>query len=304
MKRLKIGDTIGIVAPASPAKTKTEIKRAIFEIEKLGFKVKLGESVGKTFGYLSGEDNIRARDINNMFKDKEVDGIICLRGGYGCPRILDSLDLEMIKENKKPFVGYSDITALHITFNRLCNMATFHGPMAVSDFSKGLDDYTLKYFKKILMENPVGEIENPQGEQLQILCQGECQGEIVGGNLALIVASLGTPYEIDTKDKILFIEEVGEKPYSIDRMLTQLKLAGKLDQSRGIVLGDFEDCGPSKNSKVTINDVFAQILTPIGKPLYYNFQSGHCSPLATLPLGVKAQMKDGKVNILESPFED
>lgn len=304
MKKLKIGDTIGLIAPASPSKIKGDIKKAIFEIEKMGFSVKVGNSVGKNFGYLSGDDDIRANDINEMFNDENIDGIICIRGGYGCPRILDKIDFETIKKNKKPFVGYSDITALHIAFNKFCDMATFHGPMAVSDISKGLDQYSLKYFKKTLMEDPIGEINNPEGEEISVLVEGEARGELIGGNLCLIASTLGTPYEIDIKDKILFIEEVGEKPYSIDRMLTQLRLSGKLDECSGIILGDFEDCLPSKNSKVTIEDVFEQILIPLGKPLYYNLQSGHCSPLATLPFGVKCQMKDGKVFVLENPFFD
>lgn len=300
-KGLKKGDTIGFVAPASPS-NKIDIDNAKSFFENLGFKIKLGKSVYNSYGYLAGSDIERANDINNMFSDTEVNGILCIRGGYGSSRILDLIDFENIRNNPKVFIGFSDITALHISINKLSELITFHGPMAVSNFSDEVDDFTLDNFKRVLFEEEYNPIfKNPEGEEIIIINKGISEGKLVGGNLSLIVNTIGSKYEIDTKDKILLIEEVGEDPYSIDRMLTQLKLAGKLKDLKGIILGDFLECVASKKEyeeQLPIIKVFENILKPLSIPIIYNIQIGHCKPVLTIPLGANIKIDGDKGEIL------
>lgn len=287
-RMLKSGDTIGLVAPASPA-TEEEFTQAVTGLEREGFKVISGKSCTETYGgYLSGKPQIRADDIHEMFSSKEIDGIMCLRGGYGTSQLLPLLDYDLIKQNPKVFVGFSDITALHIAFLQKANLITFHGPT----MSRGLNqlpDISRQYLlKSIMSAETVGEIINEQDHSsIQSLTSGIAKGQLVGGNLSLISATMGTPYEIDTKNKILFIEEVGEDPYRIDRMLTQLMLAGKLSEAEGIVLGTWHRCEPKKRpGYFTVEDLFQKIIKPLNKPTIYNVQAGHGPVNITLPLGV------------------
>jgi len=291
---LKLGDTLGVIGPASPT-TDKNIKKVEEVLKEMGFKVKMGKSVYERHGYLSGTDDIRAEDINSMFGDKEVDGILCIRGGYGTGRILDLINYEIIKENPKVFIGYSDITALHIAFNQIAGLVTFHGPMACdiirnfSNFSKEL------LFKAIMSSEPVGKISNPEGEEIITINGGITEGTIVGGNLSLIADTIGTPYEIDVKGKILFIEEVKEEPYRIDRMLNQLRLSGKLNEAAGIVLGDFNNCHAEKpDESLSLGQVIDDYFKPLNKPTIYNLQAGHCKPMVTIPFGVKARLDADK----------
>ncbi|AKL96968.1 hypothetical protein CACET_c35370 [Clostridium aceticum] len=301
-KALKPEDTIGIIAPASPS-TKEKITLAKKKLTALGYKVRIGKSCYAEHGYLAGKDDLRAEDINHMFWDKTIKGIICLRGGYGTTKLLDKLDLKTIKNNPKVFVGYSDITALHLAMNQKCDLVTFHGPMAASDFAGNIEDFTIKSFLTAVMNpKPIEVIENPISTKIKCLVKGEAEGEIVGGNLALITATMGTPYEINTKGKLLFIEDVGEAPYRVDRMLTQLALAGKFHEVSGILLGDFKDCeAPEGEKSLNLMEVFEEIILPYGKPTIYNLKAGHCSPMITLPLGVKAILKatEGKLYMKE-----
>ncbi|MBU5437032.1 LD-carboxypeptidase [Tissierella sp. MSJ-40] len=303
-KALKFGDTIGVIAPASPT-TEERVKKAHDKLIEMGFKVKMGKSPYERYGYLSGSDAIRAEDVNQMFKDKEVDGIICLRGGYGTPRILGLLDYEAIKNNPKIFVGYSDITALHIAFTQICNLVTYHGPMVSSDMIGDFSDFSRDNLFKVIMNNEsIGEICNPEGEEIISINGGIAEGTIIGGNLSLIVDTIGTPYEIDVKGKILFIEEIGEEPYNIDRMFNQLRLAGILEDANGIILGDFNNCVSEKHDEnLTLEQVIEDHIKPIGKPTIYNLQAGHCDPMVTLPFGVKARLDADKKEliILEKP---
>lgn len=302
-KALKLGNTIGVVAPASPAGKENTIK-AKEALIKMGFKVKMGESCYSTHGYLAGTDDIRVRDLHEMFEDDAVDGIICLRGGYGTPKLLEKLDYDIIAKNPKVFVGYSDITAIHTALNQKCNLVTFHGPMVFSNMASGLDEFTYDSFTKSIMSgSKIGNIENPEGERIETLVGGKTEGELVGGNLALICATMGTPYEIDTRGKILFLEDIGEEPFRVDRMLTQLLLAGKLSDANGIILGDWNDCEPEKpEESLSLKEVFEEILLPLNKPTIYNLKSGHCTPMITLPLGVNTKLDAdlGEVIIEES----
>lgn len=305
-KGLSIGDKVALIAPSSPTAKET-VDRAKSRIEDLGFNVVMGESCYESYGYLAGSDELRAKDINTMFRDKEIDGIICLRGGYGASRILELLDYEMIKENPKVFVGYSDITVLHIALTQKSDLITYHGPMAASDFAGNISDFSVENFKNIVFDGDYQPIlENPDGEEVITIREGRAEGEVIGGNLCLLTNTIGTDYEIDTKDKILFIEEVGEDPYAIDRMLTQLKLSGKFEGVKGILLGDFADCVASKSEydeQLPLIKVFENILGGLGVPCMYNFQLGHCEPVLTIPFGVKVEMdtKKSRIKMLEKP---
>ncbi|MBM7616123.1 S66 peptidase family protein [Alkaliphilus hydrothermalis] len=305
-KALKIGDTIGIVATSSPT-TQEKVKSAKKELEALGFKVKLAPSCHATRGYLAGDDQMRADDLNGMFADQEVKGIICLRGGYGAPKILKRVDFELIKNNPKVFVGYSDITALHMAMNQICGLVTFHGPMAASDIAGGLDEFSEKELIRAITESiPMGKISNPEEVKIETLVGGKTQGIIIGGNLSLIAATMGTPYEIDTKGKILFLEEIGEEPYSVDRMLTQLALAGKFDDAVGIILGDWNNCEAEKpEESLSLMEVLEEMIVPYGKPTIYNLKAGHCTPKVTLPFGVMASLDadTGSLTIEEGATE-
>lgn len=301
-RALKKGDTIYIVAPASPTE-KEKIEQVKNAVENLGFNVIIGESCVEEFAYLSGKDEVRARDLNKAFKDNNVHGIFCMRGGYGTPRILDMLDYDTIKNNPKVFNGFSDITSLHVAINQKSNLVTFHGPMVASNMLEDFDDFTKESFMRTITFNEGFKIENPRKKEIETLVGGKAEGEIIGGNLTLIVTSLGTEYEIDTKGKLLFIEEIGEPPYKIDRMLTQLRLANKFKDVAGIIFGDFNNCIPKEGHKsFEIKELICQIVAPCGKPIVYNVKSGHCKPMITLPFGVKTLLDadNGEILVLEN----
>lgn len=290
-KVLKKGDTVGLIGPASPTPPEN-IKPSIEKVQELGFKVITGESCYGIHGYLSGSDEIRANDINNMFKDKSIDGIWCIRGGYGTPRILNMLDYNAIRLNPKIFIGYSDITVLHIAINQKCKLVTFHGPMVSTELIYNIDDFTQDYMiRNIMNTEPLGLINNPNNIEIKTLVSGKCEGKLIGGNLSLVVGTLGTPYEIDTRGKILFLEDIDEELYRIDRMLTQLKLSGKFCDAEGIILGNWNNCVAEEPEKsLTLMEIFNEIISPFCKPTIYNFMAGHCMPMITLPFGVNAKL--------------
>lgn len=289
-RKLKRGDTIGLVAPASRTSVKN-LTKCVEAVEDLGFKAVLGNSADKSFmGYLSGDDDVRAKDINEMFSRTDIDGIFCLRGGYGSCRLIDKLDLEMIRNNPKVFVGYSDITILHLVLNQICNMVTFHGPMVSSNMISKFDDYTKKNFLDTLFMDEELEFQNPEGKEINILSEGCAEGVLVGGNLCLLATSIGTPYEVDTRNKILFIEEVGEYTYKVDRFLQQLKHSGKFDAVKGIIIGSFKECDPERKGDASLLEVFNDIIKPLDKPTVYDVECGHCFPTASLPLGANCKL--------------
>lgn len=304
-KRLQKGDTIGIIGPSGAVRREGAVDRAAEYAKGLGFNVKLGESANAHYGYLSGTDALRARDLNAMFADPQVDAIVCTRGGYGTMRMLDLLDYELIRANPKIFVGFSDITALHIAFLEKCGLVTFHGPMATTWNDEFPDGFTQDAFYAAVMNaKPLGALHNAPGYGVRSTVNPGCaEGLLVGGNLSLIAGTIGTPYEIDTKGRILFIEEVGERTYCVDRMLTQLRLAGKFDDCAGIVFGDFKDC-PVEYPEfgLTLEEVIRDVAAPCAKPIFTGLQSGHCTPKLTLPFGVRACMDADActLSILES----
>lgn len=295
---LKKGDKIGLIGPCSPT-PEERIEPSIKVMKELGFDVVIGESCTGCHGFLSGNDEMRANDINSMFEDKSIKGIFAIRGGYGSGRLLDMLDYEMIKKNPKVFAGYSDVTALHNVFNKNCKLITFHTPMPSTELYKGVDGYTMECLKKnIFSDEPLGTLENPYGQEIKSLVAGKAKGKLVGGNLSLIVSSMGTPYEIDTKGKILFLEDVDESPYRIDRMLLQLKQCGKFKDSAGIILGAYTNCEAKRDeNSLSLMEVFEELIKPENKPTIYNVACGHCMPTMSLPLGSKVMIDGDKSEI-------
>ncbi|MCM3389663.1 LD-carboxypeptidase [Ureibacillus chungkukjangi] len=290
-KALKKGDTIGLIG-ASSATPRESLPQAIEAVEKLGFNVVVGDSCYKRHGYLAGTDELRANDVNRMFRDASIDGIFSIRGGYGATKILPLLDYEMIRDNPKVFAGYSDVTALHIAFNQLCDLVTYHTPMPSTEFIKPeMDEYTWSSFLEsiTLTKESNYYLANPTNQEMSSLVPGKATGQLIGGNLTLVTASLGTPYEIDTKGKILFLEDIDEYERSIDRMLTQLKLSGKLDEVAGILLGAWTNCGPQYPKRpehsLRLQTIFEEILVPLNKPILMDVACGHCLPTMSLPLG-------------------
>jgi len=304
-RQLKKGDTIGLVGPSGAIRTAGALEKSVAMVEEMGFKVKLGESCGKVYGYLSGTDEVRARDVNAMFRDDTVDAIICVKGGYGTMRMLDQLDYEAVRANPKIFMGYSDITAMHTAYLEKADLVTFHGPMPASCWVDGLDEVTLNAMLSMLMDVCDDRvIANPEGHPFTTVNSGVCEGRLVGGNLSLIDGLMGTPYELDTKGRILFIEDIGEKTYRLDHMLTHLRLAGKFDDCAGVVLGHFTDC-PIEFPEfgLSIEQIVQDIVAPCGKPVFSGFTVGHALPNLTLPLGVQCRMDadQGTITLLESP---
>jgi muramoyltetrapeptide carboxypeptidase len=299
--RLKIGDTIGLVAPAG-IESAEKIEKGIEKLKSLGFNIKKGEHIYDKWGYFAGKDEDRAKDIMDMFEDDEVSMVLCVRGGYGAMRSMPYLDFDKIKKNPKIFMGYSDITVLLNTIYQKEGLVTFHGPMINSNLEV---DETLNSFLSTVMRGYEEYcIENPVHIPMVSNTDKSVEGKIVGGNLSLICGVLGTTYEIDMKDKILFIEEVDEAPYRIDRMLTQLQLTGKLEECSGIVLGQFTDCdgdGEDKNT-FTLSQVLEDRIMTLDKPVLINFMCGHDNPKLVLPIGAKARLncKRGQIEILQS----
>ena len=296
--RLNYGDTIGIIAPASAPPDPKNIDRAIAALERLGFKTKLGPNVRKRWGFLAGSDRDRAHDLMKMFADRKVKAIVCVRGGYGTARILPLLDYRTIRANPKIFIGYSDITSLHCAFLTKSNLVSFHGPMLISDFGKAdFPDFTRQSFLKTLMQpSAPGSIRDGyQRKTVTILRRGQASGPLVGGNITLLCASLGTPYQPAFKNGILFFEDIDEKPYRFDRMLTQLLNAGLLQQVAGIAIGINAGCQDpktrnAKEYRQTLEDVFKDRLLPLKIPVVAGLPFGHIPLNATLPVGARATL--------------
>ncbi len=307
-KRLYPGDTIGIIAPSSPGESELALA-GLSWLKEQGFRAQLGATFDQTYGYLAGPDTLRAADIQQMFTNPDIDGIICLRGGYGSMRLLDLLDYEVIRANPKVFVGYSDITALHISIGQRTGLITFHGPMIASDMGKGITGYSFdSLFRTLTAPTPPGLITNPPyAAEPLVIVPGSTAGLLTGGNLSLLAATLGTPYEIDTAGKILCIEEVGEAPYRIDRMLTQLSLAGKLQAAAGIVFAVCADCDNEDNSPdFTLEEVLYDRLGGLKQPVLANLYFGHTPDKATLPFGLNASLEtdQGGLIINETATQD
>lgn len=294
---LREGDTIGLIAPGSPVGD-LALQRAVNNIESLGLKVKLGAFVSMERGYLAGTDEQRLADIYAMFADPGIQGVWCVRGGYGCMRLLPRLDFRLIRKNPKVFIGYSDITALHLAIQQETGLMTFHGPVGTSEYT----DYTRQYLRKVLFAGEASRpltiplspenIANPEpGYRLEVIRPGLASGPLVGGNLSLLSAMVGTAHEPQVKGRILFMEEVGEKPYRIDRMLTQLRQALPLEKAAGIALGIFNDCQPDEDDlSLTLMETLKDRLGDLNIPVVYGLSFGHIANMCTLPVGAPARL--------------
>lgn len=285
VKPLFPGARVALVAPAS-AVPEEKFQPALDFVRSLGLEpVPYPSSIYTNHeGYLAASDAQRATDLNSAFADPTIDGIWCIRGGYGCHRLLPLLDEETIRRNPKWFGGYSDISALHAFLNQNCHQETFHCTMPSTEPNP--DTFTLEWLKKALFGGLTGELSYPEGQAPTTLVPGKAEGALCGGNLSLLAASLGTPWEIDTKGKILFLEDIGEYTYRVDSMLTQLRNAGKFDDCAGIILGAWTDCSPQEPDRTKLlPEIFEQLIAPAGKPAIMDVACGHCLPTLALPMG-------------------
>jgi muramoyltetrapeptide carboxypeptidase len=299
---LQAGDTIGIIAPAS------NIKRELLDagckvLEKLGYKPLYLDSITGKNLYFAGSADRRARELEEMFSRDDVRAIVCARGGYGANYLLNTLNLDKIKAHPKIFVGYSDVTSLLTYISDSTGLVTFHGPMITKDFAHS-DGVDLPSWEAALGASE-WKIDFGPESGAKPLVAGSAEGILYGGCLSMLSASLGTPYEIHTEGTILFIEDVAAKPYQIDRMLMQLKLAGKLADVRGIVFGEMLECVQNNDQDYTLEEVVFRLVGDLGIPVAYGLRSGHVSRRnITLPLGVRAVLdvgrREGSLRILES----
>ncbi|MBP1948841.1 S66 peptidase family protein [Virgibacillus litoralis] len=292
-ERLYYGDTIGVIAPASPADMK-RLNRAIPFFEKMGLNIRLGNYIDEVHGYLAGTDEQRLADFHDMIADTSVKAIIFARGGYGTGRIAKDIDYELIKQNPKIIWGYSDITYLHTTIRQAIDLVTFHGPMLASDIADAdFDSLSARLIQQLF--KPAKLFYTEDISSLQVLVPGEATGALVGGNLSLLISTLGTAYEIDTTGKLLLLEDIGEEPYRVDAMLNQLKLAGKLTDAAGIIVGDFAEAEPKKEKpSLSLEQVFHDYFADLQCPVMSGFKIGHCLPHFSVPLGTSAKLSTAK----------
>lgn len=282
---LRLGDTVGIVAPASNVKC-SDLELGCDALKRAGFSPFYFDSILDQELYFAGSVDRRARELEEMFGNEEVRAIVCARGGYGANYLLKALDLRKIKAHPKIFVGYSDITSLLTYFADAAGLVMFHGPMVAKDWTHD-DGVDLASWQAALSSTEAWEVK--LGAGVSGLVEGQAEGVLYGGCLSLLAASLGTPYEIKTVGTILFLEDLAAKPYQIDRMLVQLKLAGKFEGVQGIVFGEMLDCVQTAGQGYTLEEVVLRIVGKLGVPVAYGVRSGHVtSGNITLPMGVRA----------------
>jgi muramoyltetrapeptide carboxypeptidase len=306
---LKKGDTIGLVCPAYSAFIREEVELAKEALQVMGFKVKIGEHLFDRYGYLAGKDEDRARDINMMFADKNINCIMAMHGGWGCARLLPLLDYDTIQKNPKIFIGYSDITALLLGIYSQTGLITFHGPVGSSTWN----NFSVEYFKNVLIDGLPTRMSNPikKGDSLvqmedrtRTIFGGKATGKLIGGNLTVLSHIMGSTYLPDCKDAILFIEDVNEEVYKMDRMITQLKISGILNQLKGFVFGKCSDCNPSKGGygSLTLEDVLEDHIKPLKIPAFSGAMIGHIKDKFTVPIGIEATIDadEGIIKLKES----
>ena len=297
-QRLCFGDTVGIIAPASAPPDPKAVDRAAAALERFGFQPKLANNIHARHGFLAGSDRERAGDIMQMFADKKVRAILCLRGGYGSARLLDRLDFDVIRRHPKILSGYSDVTTLHWALAVKAKLMSVHAPMLNGELdANDLPEFTRKsFFRTVMKAEASGSISDGCPEKnISIVRGGQAEGRLVGGNLSVLCATLGTPYVPSFKGKIFFFEDIGEKPYRLDRMLTQLLNAGLLQQVAGVAVGVNPDCHDPRASaggefRQTAADVVKERLESLGVPVVTGLPFGHVALNATLPVGAKATL--------------
>jgi muramoyltetrapeptide carboxypeptidase len=311
--RLEPGDLVGIIAPASAPPDPQAVDRAVAQVERLGFQAKLGRHVRARHGYLAGTDRERAADLMAMFTARRVRGVICLRGGYGTARIVDRLDFAALRRHPKVFAGYSDITLLHCALGTRAGLVTFHSPM----LNEGLGAEKFPEFSNNAFLRTVSGRVAPgsicagyPGQTVEIIRRGVAEGRLIGGNLSVLVTALGTPFQPPLKNRILFLEDVGEKPYRLDRMLTHLLNAGALQPVAGVAVGINQDCedpaaATAKEYRQTSADVIRERLAGLGVPVVTGLPFGHQPLNATLPVGIRARLdaERGDLIVTEAAVE-
>lgn len=298
-KRLKIGDTVGLVSPASPI-LKEHLKFIQLQLSQQGLNVKIAPHVLNEYGYLAGTDQQRAADINAMFADESVQALITTTGGWGSGRILSLLDYELIRRSPKIILGYSDITALLLALYSQTGLVTFHGLVGTSVWNP----YSVDFIQKLLFEGQAITFKNPPHVRIETINRGTARGRLVGGNLSVLGSLVGSRYLPDWRNKILFVEDVGEDIYRVDRMLNHLKLAGILEQLSGFIFGQCSFCtkGEGNEPSLTLSQVLIDQIQPLGIPAWYGSMIGHIRDQFTIPLGVDVEIDatQGTIRMLES----
>ncbi len=306
--RLKAGDTIGLVSPAGITRSRDKLRIIEETLNALDLKLSVDAHAMDRWGYLAGRDEDRAEAINKMFADPNIDAVLTFIGGWGCARILPLLDYELIRKHPKIIMGFSDVTALLLAIYARSGLVTFHGPSGRS----GYNEFTVDYVKRLLFEGEAINYENPKEigdnltqvkDRIQTITPGKVKGPLVGGNLTVLTALMGSQFLPDWRGHILFIEDVGEGVYRIDRMMTQLKLAGVLDQISGFIFGKCTDCdADSGYSSFTLEEVLEDHIKPLGIPAYQGAMIGHISNKFTVPVGIEAEMDadQGTFQLLEA----
>lgn len=294
-KRLQAGDTIGLITPGSYISDEG-LQKAVDNLGRMGFRIKMGQHLRAKRGYTAGTDQQRLEDLHAMFSDRDVAAIWCARGGYGCSRLLPHINYDLIGNNPKALIGYSDITALLMAIYHKTGLVGFHGPVASSTFSA----YTEAHFKAVLMEavpnhsialsSTLPASDDPAFEAY-VLKSGKAEGLLMGGNLSLLAAMAGTGFLASPQGHLVFIEEIGEKPYRVDRMLTQLHQAWPLQEASGLALGIFNDCQPKPDElSLSLKETIQEQAGKLPFPAAYGFTFGHIDEQCTLPIGIRARM--------------
>jgi len=304
--RLKKGDHVMLVSPAFAAFNKESVAIKKESLESWGLKVSLAPHLFDRYGYLAGSDEDRAADLNAAFANPDIKAVISHSGGWGCARLLPLLDYDVIRRNPKILLGFSDNTSLLLAVYSQTGLITFHGP---SPRNKVCADYTHRLIfdgEKMLMRNPVSNAENlaPTLHRTRTMTSGKTTGPLIGGNLTVLTSIVGTPYLPDFTGAVLFIEDVEEQVYRIDRMITQLKLAGILEQIKGFIFGVCRKCGPGeRHGSLTLQDVLDEHVKPLGIPAFQGMMVGHIKEQFTLPIGCRVTMDadQGTIQLLESP---
>jgi muramoyltetrapeptide carboxypeptidase len=295
---LQPGDCIGLIAPASPVKREALVEGAA-ALEALGFRVYYTPRIFDAERYLAGSDTARAEELHAMFANPEIKAIFCGRGGYGSQRLIPHLDPDLIRANPKLFLGYSDVTSLLIYFYQRCGLVTLHGPAVAGDLTCALAPEVAAQLMG-LVTGHAADMQLPPGD-LTVVRPGEAAGRLIGGCLSLFVCAIGTPFQPETRDTILFLEDRGERYYAIDRMLTYLKLAGVLQGVRGVVFGKIEPVAADRDRPYGVVEVIADVLGDLEVPVLYGLQAGHCPQSLTLPFGTQAAIRDHQLVLCEAP---
>lgn len=291
---LQPGDVVGVVAPAGAVDAEA-LAAGVGMLEAAGYVVRLGAAAHKRHGYFAGPDDLRVADLHELFRDPDVTAVFAARGGYGSGRLLPLLDFDLLREYPKIFVGHSDTTFLLTALLQRANVVTFHGPM-VAGFPRHPDA------AELLLRLLSGERVGWHAAAPEVVQPGEAEGVLTGGCLSILAAALGTPYAPDTRGRLLFLEDINEKPYRVDRLLTQLRQAGLFDGVAGVLFGEMLGCEAEEDEAVTVRDVIYDAFADAPFPVAFGLPSGHGSGTLTLPFGVRARLAGDRLILLEAPL--